>query len=124
MEIVIYLDADHAGNLETWGSHTQILVYLNNSLIILFSRWQKRVDYSCFGSEFVALRIAKELLVSLRYKLRMFGIPIDVFAAVFCENQYVIKNFTLPQSVLKKRHNTICYHIVCESQVSEVIKVG
>ena len=28
------------------------------------------------GSKFVALRICKELIVGLRYKLRMFGVPL------------------------------------------------
>ena len=31
---------------------------------------------------------------------------------------------TLPQSVLKKRHNSICYHRVYEEQAVEVIGVG
>ena len=55
------------------------------------------VEYSSFGYEFVALIIATELLVSLRYKLRMFGIPIDISADIFCDNQSVTKNVILTQ---------------------------
>ena len=72
----------------------------------------------------MALRIDTDLLVSLRYKLRMFGIPIDGPADVFCDNRSMTKNLTLPQSVMKMRHNAICYHIVHEAQSTEVIKVG
>ena len=55
----------------------------------------------------MALRIDTDLLVSLRYKLRMFGIPIDGPADVFCENWSVMNNATLPQSVLNISHNAI-----------------
>jgi len=42
-----------------------------------------------FGSpnEFIALKIAIELIESLRYKLQMIGIPIDSSTVVFCDNE-------------------------------------
>ena len=120
MNIRTYVDEDHAGNLATWRSHTGILIYLNNSLIIWFSKWQNMVEYSSFGSKFLASIIDMELLISLRYKLRMFGSPIDGSTYVFCDNQ----NVTLPQSVINKKHNEICYHRVRKEQETEVIRVG
>ena len=117
VKIRTYVDADHAWNLATRRSHTGIFIYLNNALIIWYSKQQNTVESSTFGSKFVALRIATELLVSLRYKLRMF-------ADVFCDNQSVTKNATLPQSVLNKRHNAICYHRVREAQAAGIIRVG
>ena len=84
MNIRTYLDAYHADNLSTRRSHIGIFIYVNNLLIIWFSKWQNMVESSSFGSEFVALRIATELQVSLRYKLRMFVIPIDGLLDVFC----------------------------------------
>ena len=124
VKIRTYVDSDHAVNLETRRSHTGILIYLKNSLIIWLSQRQNTVESLSFGSEFEALRIATELLDSLRYKLRMFGIPIDGPADLFCENQSVTKNVTLSQSVLNKRHNAICYHRVCEAQATDIIRVG
>jgi len=50
------------------------------------------VESSSFGSELVAARIARDLIVSLRIKLRMFGCPMDGPANVFCDNQGVVKN--------------------------------
>jgi hypothetical protein len=42
------------------------------------------VEAAPFGSEFVTLRICKKLiLVALRYRLRIFGVPIDGLATVF-----------------------------------------
>ena len=52
------------------------------------------------------------------------GIPIDSPVDVFCDNQSVTKNATLPQSALNKRHNTICCHMVREAQASAKIRVG
>ena len=48
----------------------------------------------------MGLIIATEILVSLRYKLRMFGVPADSPAYVFCENYSVTKNVTLSQLVM------------------------
>ena len=70
------------------------------------------VEAATFGSEFVALRICKELIVALRYKLRMFGIPIEGPTNVFCDNHGVVLNSSRPESTLKKKHNAINYHVV------------
>ena len=58
---------------------------------------QSTCETSTFGSEFVALRIATELVISLRYKLRMFGIPIQSEANMFCDNEAVYKNSSLAE---------------------------
>ncbi len=72
------------------------------------------VDSSTFGPEFVALRVATELIEGLRYKLRMFGVPFDGATSVYCDNQSVTKNATVSASTLSKKHNSICYHKVRE----------
>ena len=59
-----------------------------------------------------------------RYKLRCFGIPVEGPAEVFCDNMSVVKNLSIPTSVLNKRHNAICYHRVREAQASGILRVG
>jgi hypothetical protein len=104
----LLVDANHAGNVITRRSHTGIIIYVQNAPIIWFSKRQNMVESSSFGSEFVALRTAKEdMIVALRYKLRMFGVPIDGPANVFCDNNDVVKNTTIPESMLAKKHNAI-----------------
>jgi hypothetical protein len=76
------------------------------------------VESSSFGSEFIALQIATEKLEALRYKLRMMDIPIDGPANVFCDNKSVVKSSSRPASTLKKKHISICYHKVRESQAA------
>jgi hypothetical protein len=65
------------------------------------------VEASTFGSEFQAIKNAVELIDSLRYKLRMFGVPIEGPTNVFCDNDAVCNNTKLPESTLKKKHNSI-----------------
>jgi hypothetical protein len=82
------------------------------------------VETSTFGSEFVAMRIAVELIEALRYKLRMFGIPIDGPTNVYCDkNEAVTKNARLPESTLTKKHNSIAYHRTREAVAAETIRV-
>ena len=89
-----------------------------------YSKKQNTVESSSFGNEFVALRIAKEMIVALRYKLRMFGIPLRGPASVLCDNQGVVKNTSLPESALSKRHNAINYHAVREAAAPGILRVG
>ena len=78
-----YVDANHEGNILTRQSHTGIIIFINNSPIIWYSKRQKTVDSSRFDSKFIALQIATEMIEGLRYKLRMFRITINGPADVF-----------------------------------------
>ena len=82
------------------------------------------MESSTFGSEFVVMRIAKDMAIALRYKLRMFSIAIDGAADVFCDNQGVVKNTSLPESVLSKKHNAINYHAVREAVAAGIMRVA
>jgi hypothetical protein len=119
-----FVDADHAGNLATRRSQTGILIFLNKAPIVWFSKRQNTVETSSFGSEFVAMRTAVEMIEGLRYKLRMFGIPIAGPTNVRCDNQSVVTNSTKPDSVLNKKHCSVCYHRVREAVAAGTIRVG
>ena len=81
------------------------------------------METSTFGSEFVAMRVAVELIEALRYKLRMFGVPIEGATNVFCDNEAVTKNAIFPESTLKKKHNAIAYHRTREAVAAGTIRV-
>jgi hypothetical protein len=59
----VFVDANHAGNVVTHHSYTGIVIFLQNTPIIWHSRRQNTVETSTFGSEFVALRNARDLIV-------------------------------------------------------------
>lgn len=123
VHIYTFVDANHAGNLVTRRSHSGILLFVQNSPILWLSRRQNTVETSTFGSEFVALRTARDMIVAMRYKLRMFGVPLEGPAQVFCDNQGVVKNTSIPESVLSKKHNAINYHAVREAAAAGILEV-
>jgi len=118
-----FVDADHAGNQVTHHSHTGIIIFCNRAPIIWFSKCQNTVRTFSFGSEFVALRIAVELIKSIRDKLHMFGIPIQGPTNVYCDNASVVINTLIPASTLRRKHNTIAYHRVQEAAAAGTIRV-
>ena len=119
-----FVDADHASNTVTRRSQTGILIFLNRAPIVWYSKRQNTVETSTFGREFIAMRTAVEHSDTLRYKLRMFGIPIEGPTNVFCDNEAVFKNTTIPESTLKKKHNSICYHRCREAVAAKVMRVA
>ena len=124
VKISCFVDADHAANRITRRSHTGIIIYCQNTPVVWFSKRQNTCESSSFSSELVALRIATEMIAALRYKLRMFGVPIDGPADIFCDNQSVANNASVPTSMLNKKHNAICYHVVREAQASGAQRVA
>ena len=122
--VTAYADASPAGCRVTRRSHTGIFIFINRAPIVWFSKRQNTVESSTFGSEFVALRISVDLVEALRYKLRMFGIPIDGPASILCDNRSVVTNTTAPESTLKKKHNSINYHRCREAQAADTVSVA
>ena len=122
--IKYYVDANHAENMANRRSHSGIIIYVNNVPIIWYSKRQNTVEDSSSGSEFFDVEVSTEIIEALGYKLRCFGIPVEVPAEVFCDNMSVINNLSLPTSSLNKRHNSICYNSVGVAQDSGIIRVG
>jgi hypothetical protein len=83
--------------------------------LIWFSNRQPTVETSVFGAEFVALKNRLETVRGLRYKLRMMGIPIEGPVFEYGDNMSVIHNTQRPESMLKKKSNSVCYHYCRES---------
>ena len=124
VDMTCFVDADHAGCQVTRRSHTGVLIFVQRAPIIWYSKRQNTVESSTFTSEFVALRIATDMIEGLRHKLRLMGIGIEGPTSVFCDNESVVRNATRPESVLKKKHNAIAYHRVQEAQAATIIKVA
>ena len=123
VQVNLFCDAAHATCHVTWRSTTGIVVMLNGTPVTWYSKRQQTIEASTFGSEFVALRIAVEMNDAIRYKLRMFGVPIDGPTNGFCDNESVVKNATRPESTLRKKHNAVAYHKVRECVASGAIRI-
>ena len=105
----------HAGNQITRRSHTGIIIYVNMAPVVWYSKRQNTVESSTFGSVYIALKIAVELIESLIYKQRMFGVPIDGAARVLCDNESVVNSSSNPEPSLKRKHCSVAYHKVREA---------
>ena len=123
IQFTVFVDANHAGNKITRHSQTGILVFSNMTLIQWISKRQNTVESSTFGSEFLALKHACELMKGMVYKLQMLGVPVDGPVRMLSDNQSVVINGSFPESVLKKKHCSVAYHIVRENIASESIEV-
>ena len=89
-------------------------MYLNNSLLYWHSKKQLSCESSTFGAEFIAMKQLCEYLRGLRYKLRMMGIHCDGPVYIQGDNQSVLANTSIPDSVLKKKSQSLAYHFVRE----------
>ena len=70
------------------------------------------------------MKTAVEHVEALCYKLRMFGIPIEGPTNVFCGNKAVLKNTSILDSTLKKKHTSICYHQAREAVAAHMMQVA
>ena len=102
-KICCFMDADHAGESLNRKRWTGFIVMLNNAPIYWYSKKQSPIETSTFGSKIMALKQAAEYLRGLRYKLRIFGIPVDEPVFIFHYNQSVLVNSLVTESTLKKK---------------------
>jgi len=135
--LTAFVDASHAANQRTRRSHSGYVIFANRAPILWYSKKQNTVEASTFSSEFIALKACTEAIVHLRFKLRMFGVPLcreppsesnpegrDLPAYVYCDNQSVVKNSTLIESTLNKKHSSLAYHYVRWHVAAHIISLS
>ena len=110
----VKVDADHTSDAITRHSRMGFLIYLKCALIYWCSKKQNSVESSSFGSEFIAMKQCCEYVCGLRYKLGMMGISCEDPTFIYGDNQLVLANTTIPDSMLKKKSQSIAYHFVQE----------
>ena len=118
-----FFESNNASNIFTWRSHIGILLFVCNGPIKAFRQRQNNVESSTFVSELVELRIARDLIVEIRIKLESIGVPLKVPMDVYCDNQGVLNNTRIPESTLKKKHNSINYHVVRKAAAAGILSV-
>jgi len=69
-------DIDNAYDLEARRSVSGILIYINNSVVKWYSKRQNTIETSTYGSELVSCCTTVELLIDMRYSIRMLGVPL------------------------------------------------
>jgi hypothetical protein len=107
VQVIIMVDCE-----VTRRSVTGILVFINSTPVRWYSKMQKTVETSTYGSELVAARIATD--IAMEYTIRMMGFALDGPTNIFGDNQSVILNTTVPSSQLKKKIHACAYHRIRE----------
>ena len=121
VQLVTYVDANLYHDLVTGRSVTAVLHLINKTPFDWHSKRQATVENATFGSEFVAARTAIDQIIDIRLSLRYLGVPIKGRTVMFGDNQSVVKNSTVPHSVLNKRHIALSYHRVREALAAKIV---
>ena len=106
-----FVDASHAPDKKTRRSHTGFILFVNRAPIVWYSKRQSTVESSTFSSELIALKICMEHVVALRFKLRMFAIPVEGETKILCDNKSAVTNCSQLESTLQKKHNSLAYQV-------------
>ena len=59
------------------------------------------MEKSTYGAELVAAKMAVDLIIEIRYKLRMLGVVLEETSLLVGDNMSVILNTKIPSSRLK-----------------------
>ncbi|KAL7538482.1 hypothetical protein ACHAWF_006106 [Thalassiosira exigua] len=94
------------------------MVFCNMALIDWLSKRLATIEGSVFGAEFVATNHGIETVCGICYNLGMTDVPTSGPTYIYVDNMSVINHTSKPESVLKKKSNSICYHAVQESVAS------
>ena len=76
---------------------------------------QATVETATYGSEFVAVRIATDQIIDLRYTLMYLGVPVRTKSYMFGDNKSVVDSASIPTSTLSKKSTLASYHRVREA---------
>jgi hypothetical protein len=119
-----FVDSNHAGDKVSRRSQTGMLIFCNTAPIMACSKRQNSAEGSTYGSELVAMRQAIDLVKGLRCKLRMFGIPTKSPTDVFCDNESVFKNVSVPESVLSRKQHSVSCHAAREAVAAGIVRIA
>ena len=122
-----FCDSSYAANKKTRKSHTGYVIFVNRAPIIWRSRRQNTLETSAFSAEFIALKECIESIEGLRFKLRMFGIPLSESQSptyIYCDNESVVRNSTKVESTLNKKHSEVTYHFTRWNVAAGVVSVA
>ena len=70
------------------------------------------------------MKTCSEAIIGVRFKLRMFGVPVDTAANLLSDNEAVVNNSTKLESKLHKTHSSVAYHANRWAVAAKIIRVG
>lgn len=122
LHITGMFDSDLAHDHQTRRSVTGYIIFVGRTPVSWTARRQGSIESSTYGAEFNAMRAATQEIISIRYTLRSFGIPINSPSDMWGDNLGVLQNVTFAASQLKKKHLAISYHLNREAVSAGIIR--
>jgi hypothetical protein len=113
--LTTYVDANLNHDLVTGRSVTGVLHFMNQTPVHWFSKKQPTVETATYGLEFITAKLAVEQIMAMRLTLRYLGVDIKGSTKLFGDNGSVITSASVPESPLRKRHQSLAYHYTCEA---------
>ena len=89
--------------LKQFRAICRIIIYINWAPILWLSKQQNTVEASTYGSEYLAMWLATEMIEGLWYKMRVVCVPFLIEGcSVFCDNSAVVMTNLQPEIALTK----------------------
>ena len=98
-----------------------VVTFLNNTPVRWLCKRQPTVKTSTYGSEMVTAQVSTEMLMELRYQLRMLGVTLEGPTHMYGDNKSVVLNGSTPSSILKKKHLSLAYNRVREASAVGIL---
>ena len=122
-----FVDSSFASNKVNRRSHCGHILFVNRAPVKWYSKRQQTVETSAFSAEYLAMKLCIEDIEFLRFKLRMFGIPMNAdkpSTYILCDNDGVVKNSSNVESSLNKKHSAVAYNFTRWNVAAGVCKVA
>jgi len=116
-----YVDANLNHDLITGRSVTGVIHFVNQTPVHWFSKKQPTVETATYGSEFIAAKLAVEQTMGLRITLRYLGVEVHGPTHLFGDNGSVVTSSSVPESPLRKRHQSLAYHYTREAIAAKAV---
>ena len=111
----MFVDSDCAKDKVSCRSRSGFVTYMNTVLVQWFYNKQSTVKTSLSGTVFIAIKRDINALRGLRYNFLMMPIPISGPLYIYGDNMSAVHSTSRPESLLRKKSNSVCYHALHES---------
>ena len=99
-------------------------MFLDEASMAWHSKKQSRIENSVVGSKSIAMRTALETVQGIRHEFRMMGVPLNNPVCIHGDNMSVTHNMSKPESTLKKKANSVCFHYIREAAAADECRTG
>jgi len=119
--LTTYVDANLNHDLITGRSVSGVLHFVNQTPVHWFTKKQPTVETATYGSEFIAAKLAVEQIMAMRITLRHLGVRVHGSTHLFGDNGSVVTSSSVPESPLRKQHQSLAYHYTREAIASGAV---